>query len=53
VSTRGRSLDRVIANIGVAEIVLTFVVSAIAIAGFVGLIALGTRLGTRGLRQRD
>ena len=42
-----------IANIGPAEVALMFVVSAVVLAGFVGLVALGVRLGTRGLRQRN
>ena len=42
-----------IANIGPVEVAVTFVVSAVVLAGFVGLVALGVRLGTRGLRQRN
>ena len=42
-----------IANIGPAEVALMFVVLAVALAGFVGIVALGTRIGTRGLRRRD
>jgi hypothetical protein len=43
----------VIGNIGTAEVALMFVVVAVVLAGFVGLVALGVRLGTRGLRQRS
>jgi hypothetical protein len=40
----------VIANIGTAEVVLMLVVSLVVLAGFVALVALGVRLGTRGRR---
>jgi hypothetical protein len=43
----------VIANSGAAEILLMFVVLAVVLAGFVGLVALAVRIGTRGLRQRN
>ena len=41
------------ANIGPAEVALMFVVTAVVLVGFVGLVALAVRLGTRGLRQRN
>ena len=40
------------ANIGVAEVILMLVVGVVVLAGFVGLVALGVRIGTRGLRRR-
>lgn len=42
-----------IANIGPAEVVLMFAVVAVVLAGFVVLVAVGARVGERGLRQRD
>jgi hypothetical protein len=41
-----------IANIGTAEVTLMLVVGVVVLAGFVGLVALAVRIGTRGLRQR-
>jgi len=52
VDTAGSTVGRVIANIGPAEVALMFLVSAVVIAGFVGLVALGVRIGTRGQRER-
>jgi len=43
----------VIASIGPAEVLLMVVVLALVLAGFVGLVALGVLIGTRGLRQRS
>jgi hypothetical protein len=43
----------VIANIGPAEVVLMFIVLAVVLAGFIVLVSVGARLGTRGLRQRE
>lgn len=40
-------------NLGAAEIVLVLLVGAVGIAAFVGLVALGTRLGTRHLRRGE
>ncbi len=41
----------VVANIGIAEIILVVLVMAIGVGAFVGLVALGTRLGTRHVRN--
>ena len=41
-----------IANIGPLEVALMFLVLAFVLAGFVGLVALGVRIGTRGQRPR-
>jgi hypothetical protein len=38
-------------NIGIAEIALVLAVGVVSLAALVGLVALGTRLGTRHLRQ--
>lgn len=43
----------VIARIGIAEIGLVLVVGLVLVATFVGLVALGVRLGTRDLRKRS
>ena len=36
-----------IGNIGLAQVALMFLVLAVVLAGFVGLVALGVRLGSR------
>lgn len=46
------SVAGVIAKIGAAEVALSFVVTLVVLAGVVAIIALGVRIGTRGLRRR-